>query len=257
MNRIVIHAATVKGAKLNNEDCLYVNGWFNQESGASNQCYQEELDNMEDDNDPRVVAVADGVSSSDNSDEASFLVMQSLDNWLTGKSHKAENAVAEICECFDICNRELVSYAEQKSKRMATTLTMLLTFSNTFYIANIGDSPAFLIRDKKMIQLYEEQTLGEFLRIQDGLSPDMAQDNTLISYLGNEDVDVGQEVHITEGRLKEGDKILLCSDGLTKALDRKMIMRYLLSQKKGFRKMLDKIGNRQKDNCTVVLVEFN
>lgn len=253
MAKIKIQAVTIKGFKEKNQDCLYINGWYMEDSGACNQYYKKEY--AADAESITAVAVADGVSSSDNGEIASFLVMQSLDNWLEGIDIETDDLVSEIREGFGRCNRDLVDYAEQESKRMATTLTALIVLNDRYYVANIGDSPAFLIHNGELTQLHDEQTYGALIRRRDGIS-DKKKDNMLISYLGNREADAGKEVYITkERKLQDGDRILICSDGLTKAMDTRMILKYLLDRKKGFNKMINSIGKRQKDNCTAILFE--
>jgi len=117
-------------------------------------------------------------------------------------------------------NRDIYRYAEQNDRpiRIATTLVAAAIRSNTLTIANVGDSRAYLIRNGRAQQVTQDHNLvGEMVR--DGtLTEEEALHsrvkNHLTRSLGGE-----PEVHVdvfTNIPLQPGDKIMLCSDGLTR-----------------------------------------
>ena len=119
--------------------------------------------------------------------------------------------------------------------RMATTMVVAVADAeNTVYIANAGDSRIYLARDGKLVQLSRDHTFENVMVWMGKLTPDAAatdpEAGKVMRVLGiREDlqVDVGNYESTTEygpanhiGReglkLKQGDSVLLCSDGLVK-----------------------------------------
>ena len=99
--------------------------------------------------------------------------------------------------------------------RMGTTLTAVYIFGNTLYLTHVGDSRAYLIRDKRATCLSADHTtVGDMVRSK-LLSPDKlrthAQRSVLTKAIG---ISLFVQPDITEHRLQEGDRLVLCSDGV-------------------------------------------
>ncbi len=101
---------------------------------------------------------------------------------------------------------------------MGTTLTAVAVREGQLYVAHVGDSRAYLLRDtERMSQLTTDHTLVERLVQEGRLSRDEAsthpQRNVITRAIGHEaTVEIEILPPIT---LKDGDQILLCSDGLS------------------------------------------
>jgi protein phosphatase len=99
---------------------------------------------------------------------------------------------------------------------MGTTMTLLRVEDDTATIAHIGDSRAYLLRDGELRQVTEDHTVAAEYVAQGQLSPEEAashpQRHMLLRTLGlTRFVDVDE----VEVDLAPGDRILLCSDGLS------------------------------------------
>lgn len=99
---------------------------------------------------------------------------------------------------------------------MATTLTAVLTNGTEFGLAHIGDSRAYLLRAGLLTRLTTDHTFVQAL-IDDGqLAPDRAATHPLRSavtrFLG---ADERHRPDLIPLDLRVGDRLLLCSDGLT------------------------------------------
>jgi protein phosphatase len=99
---------------------------------------------------------------------------------------------------------------------MGTTMTLLRVEDNTATIAHIGDSRAYLLRDGELRQVTEDHTVAAEYVAQGQLSREEAashpQRHMLLRTLGlTRFVDVDE----VEVDLAPGDRVLLCSDGLT------------------------------------------
>lgn len=107
---------------------------------------------------------------------------------------------------------------------MGTTMTLLEIKDDVATIAHIGDSRAYLLRDGKLRQLTEDHTVAAEYMAQGQLSPEEAanhpQRHMLLRTLG-----LTRFVNVDDVRtdLQPGDRILLCSDGLTEMVTDKQI----------------------------------
>ena len=104
---------------------------------------------------------------------------------------------------------------EQDKAGMGTTLDVVLIAGPEAFVAHVGDSRTYLIRDHRSSQVTTDHTVAEVLVIEGKLTIEEAQHSPLRTILVNAigvSADVGVEMaHVT---LKRGDRLLLCSDGL-------------------------------------------
>jgi serine/threonine protein phosphatase PrpC len=105
--------------------------------------------------------------------------------------------------------------AEADKAGMGTTLDVVLVAGGEAFVAHVGDSRTYLVRDGKSSQITTDHTVAEVLVIEGKLTIEEAAVSPLRTILVNAigvSADVGVEMaHVT---LKRGDKLLLCSDGL-------------------------------------------
>lgn len=137
-------------------------------------------------------------------------------------AHYYGDASREITAClaraFYAANQQLHNQAEvDASKRgMGTTLVAAVILGNKVYIANVGDSRAYLINSKGITQITEDHSWVEEQVRAGLLTPEQArrhpQRNLVTRALGSRPT---VEVDLFEGEIGEGDTLLLCSDGLT------------------------------------------
>jgi serine/threonine protein phosphatase PrpC len=104
---------------------------------------------------------------------------------------------------------------EQDKQGMGTTLDVVLIAGAEAFVAHVGDSRTYLVREGKSSQITTDHTVAEVLVIEGKLTIEEAQVSPLRTILVNAigvSADVGVEMaHVT---LKKGDRLLLCSDGL-------------------------------------------
>ncbi|HEY4177570.1 MAG TPA: protein phosphatase 2C domain-containing protein [Kofleriaceae bacterium] len=104
---------------------------------------------------------------------------------------------------------------EADKQGMGTTLDVVLVAGPEAFVAHVGDSRTYLIRDGKSSQITTDHTVAEVLVIEGKLTIEEAQVSPLRTILVNAigvSADVGVEMaHVT---LKKDDRLLLCSDGL-------------------------------------------
>ena len=117
-------------------------------------------------------------------------------------------------------NEEIITMGslDRDLKNMGTTIVMTLwRKGNELFVANLGDSRCYMVRDGKIEQLTIDHSLAQALVENKTISPAEAKEhrfrNVLWKYLGSKDVGEGPDVKAIQ--LKAGDVFLLCSDGLT------------------------------------------
>jgi serine/threonine protein phosphatase PrpC len=105
--------------------------------------------------------------------------------------------------------------AEADKAGMGTTLDVVLIAGPEAFVAHVGDSRTYLIRDGRASQITTDHTVAEVLVIEGKLTIEEAQVSPLRTILVNAigvSADVGVEMaHV---HLRRGDRLLLCSDGL-------------------------------------------
>ena len=104
---------------------------------------------------------------------------------------------------------------ETDKQGMGTTLDVVLVAGAEAFVAHVGDSRTYLVREGRSSQITTDHTVAEVLVIEGKLTIEEAQVSPLRTILVNAigvSADVGVEMaHVT---LKKGDRLLLCSDGL-------------------------------------------
>ena len=120
--------------------------------------------------------------------------------------HAAEEASSAVLRYAD---------AERGSRGMGSTLTAAVIWNGQVYLAQVGDSRAYLYRDHQLVQLTEDQTLMQELISAGSLTQEQArthpQRSLITQALG---CPVPIRAVLGQVALRRGDRLLLCSDGL-------------------------------------------
>jgi serine/threonine protein phosphatase PrpC len=123
-----------------------------------------------------------------------------------------------LVRAFRLANQQIheQAQADQTKVGMGTTLVAAVILGPKVYIANVGDSRAYLIGQKGITQITEDHSWVEEQVRAGLLTADQArrhpQRNLVTRALGTKPA---VEVDLFEGQMGPGDRLLLCSDGLT------------------------------------------
>jgi protein phosphatase len=160
-----------------------------------------------------LVVVADGVGSLGGGKEASWDAVQYLQALYyarTGPEHPAER-LRECVEAVNLLNRATQHWLGQDGERL-TTLVAAVIYNESIWVANVGDSRAYLVQAKgeQLCQLTEDHTVkaGFF---DDQLELAIHQKGAITQAIGLEEQ---CQVDIYHYRWQPGDRLVLCSDGL-------------------------------------------
>jgi protein phosphatase len=132
----------------------------------------------------------------------------------TDASTFAQALVAATTAANERIHRYALDHAEYRG--MGTTATVAGVLGDTLYIAQVGDSRAYLVRDGKARQITKDQSLMQRLIEAGEITAEEAEvserRNIILQALGPEAV---IKVDITRQQLRQGDTLVLCSDGLS------------------------------------------
>ncbi len=146
---------------------------------------------------------------------------------------------------------------------MGTTMTAAYSLGDDLFVTQVGDSRAYLFRGGTLQLLTRDQTVAQMLADMGHLSQqDVARHrlrNVLTSALGGPGKDV--RVEMQRRKLGDGDRLLLCSDGLTDMVDDQGIAEVLAREPRSSeacRLLVERaLENGGKDNVTVVLARYS
>jgi PPM family protein phosphatase len=166
-----------------------------------------------------LLAVSDGMGGHQAGEVASALVLESLQRELAqeakGPLHKhLEDAVMRA-------NRRVHNAARSAERHgMGATLTAVFIRGTEAYIAEVGDSRGYLLRNGRLRQMTRDQSMVQMLVDQGVMSPEDARHapgkNVILQAVG-----LAPDVRVAIGRLelRRGDRLLLCSDGVTNQIN--------------------------------------
>jgi protein phosphatase len=177
-----------------------------------------------------LLAVADGMGGHVAGDIASSLaidtlavqmVTQLLTPHLTNHTDTiAEHAHEWLATAVQAANAAILAYRHSIGNNMGTTLVAAVVIGNVVHIANVGDSRAYLLNEKGIRQITTDHSLVERLislgHIDQREARTHPQRNVIYRTLG--DTPHVEVDYFTE-YLNPGDRLLLCSDGLSAKLE--------------------------------------
>ncbi len=228
-----------------------------RENNEDNFCIREELG---------LFLVADGMGGHVGGEIASRLVVEEVERSLA--ADVAQGSVAgpgdRLRSAFIEANRKLADRIEADAslQGMATTAVALLAADASFAIAHVGDSRAYRYHSNRLARLTEDHSWVEE-QIRAGLlTPDAACRHPwrhVVTRAIAGATDIGAEV--AELSLEAGDRVLLCSDGLTSVVSDDSIA-VVLQEDRPPADVCRELVNRANtaggpDNVTVILVDVH
>lgn len=203
-----------------------------------------------------VFAVADGMGGHQAGEVASKIALDVIQDTDLADGRDLAGAVREA-------NRAVLDKAaEDKALAgMGTTLTLLMARDDQLRLAHVGDSRAYLLRDGELRMLTEDHTLVSRMVREGKLTPEEAQIHPQRSILTRAlGVEVEVEVDVGTHGVRPGDRILICSDGLTSMVPEDEI-REILSTNDDPQSASDALVEAAnaaggQDNITAVVLDF-
>lgn len=178
-----------------------------------------------------LLMVADGMGGAAAGEVASAMATDTIfkhlvDTWCDDDESTPQQFAFRIREAVEHANTNIHQYAREHPdlRGMGTTTTAVGILDDHLYLSQVGDSRAYLVRKGEAIQLTKDQSLMQRLVDAGELTEEEAEKserrNIILQALGPE---AKVKVDLTHQELRQGDTIVLCSDGLTGQVKREEI----------------------------------
>jgi serine/threonine protein phosphatase PrpC len=160
-----------------------------------------------------LLAVSDGMGGAQAGDLASALVLHTLERAMALKT--GAPSAARVVGAVQDAHRRVFEAARAEGIRMGATLTAVYIHGAQAFIAEVGDSRAYLIRSGRIVRLTHDQSMVQSL-IDAGVvaadNPDQPFRNVILQAMGHQE---NVKVALGQLELRLRDCLVLCSDGLT------------------------------------------
>lgn len=226
----------------------------------------------------RFFIVADGMGGHAGGQEASRIAIQTVQVYL--QEHWADPETSDIllAQALKQSNQAILKDQQVNPDRgdMGTTLVATLfraepsdndgesnsSSGETAWSAHIGDSRLYRMRDGILEQITEDHTWVARALKAGELSPEQARNHpwrhVLSQCLGREDL---QQLDVKPFHIQPGDRLLLCSDGLTEELSDEIIALHLRSIRENEKAVQSLVTAAKekggRDNITVVVISID
>lgn len=204
-------------------------------------------------------AVADGAGGHESGEVASSEVaglLQTIDEGLS-----AGEMLLEVRSRLEKAHARLrdIGSTRGAGAMVATTVVVLLVRDDHFACLWAGDSRAYLLRRNALTRITRDHTLVQALvesgELSEADSVGHPQGNVITNAIGADSDALDLEKRT--GQLVPGDRLLLCSDGLFKAISEEQVAALLSSDGDGAQRLIAAALEAQAtDNVTVVTIEF-
>ena len=235
----VTHRGTVRDG---NEDCLAIGFWVSQDTMEAARGFDQPLDQ------PFACVVADGMGGHGNGEHASLLVGRGLARRLLAAGPE------QIASAVRSVNAELFAHVRENPSLagMGSTAVGLAAHGPSLAIFNVGDSRAYKVGERELMQLSVDDSLVPDWKLESG----MARNSKLLQCFGGRTTFTDIQPHVSVEPCVPGSTYLLCCDGLyetlTEAEMRALIAEDLQASAEALLRAA--LGKRARDNVTVALV---
>lgn len=200
--------ASIIGNRNTNQDSLLVNDKIYSEEDCVYR-YRET-----DSEKPQIFAVADGMGGEKLGEVASKMIIHEIKKHLDSEESNIMNElVKKTIEAIQAAQVSITKKMNEANSVGGTTISVLLIHNGKFACLNVGDSPIYLIRNKKMILLSKIHTLAQVKRDNGfhhkNIKPE--DEHCLVQCIGSGGYDA---IEYTEGEYFKGDVFSVMSDGI-------------------------------------------
>jgi protein phosphatase len=205
--------------------------------------------------------VADGMgghAAGELASSTTVAIVAQVDN----NKEKLEGLESKLIEIPKIITKELKNAINKDSSRagMGTTLTAAVIQENQLKISHVGDSRAYLVRNKQISRITKDQTYIQSLIDNNEITESEAKNHPQRSLLLQAIDGITESIPvITSTEILENDKILLCSDGLTNVVTDEEILEIVnqFDYVGAVSALIEKaLENGGPDNITVIVADL-
>jgi serine/threonine protein phosphatase PrpC len=201
-------------------------------------------------------AVADGMGGHRGGEVASSLALETVQGLFERREGSLAEQVAEA-------NRAVFdrSQKDRQVSGMGTTLTAAQVDGNRVHLVHVGDSRAYLLRGGELTRITEDHTLVHRMVMEGEISEEEAETHPQRSILTRA-LGVDRNIQVDEGDLEiaPGDRLLLCTDGLTGMISEGQIREILVETVDPQEAADELVGGANRaggiDNITAMILDF-
>ncbi len=259
-------SSNVGEVRKNNEDNFLVANLIDKTFWNASKS-PNKIENLTSDN-TVLLAVADGLGGALAGEVASQLAVNTVIEQLIAIDSRKDFSQYPFYEklrlAIELANKLIITTSNEDVQYtgMGSTFTAIAISQGFAYTAQVGDSRCYLIRDNKIIQVTEDQSLVMQLLNSGCITPEEVENhplkNVILQALGGQNY---LNVVVTKFSLQPKDMFLICSDGLTTMLKDQEILD-LISNKNDLKtttEALIDLANKEGgyDNITIVLAKIN
>ena len=210
--------------------------------------------------------VADGVGGGMGGEEASRLTLEAIAAYVTHTMQSYYTAdpddQAAFVECLQNAALQAHEAVQGQGKSnpslagMSTTLTLAISVWPELYVLHLGDSRAYRLRDGTLERLTRDQTMAQEM-LETGVFTESAAERSPYAHVLSSAI--GGEFKPEVGHFDSlaGDRVLLCTDGLTKHVSDERIHECLstaTSAEQACHQLVDEaLADGGTDNVTVIV----
>lgn len=209
-------------------------------------------------NDYVLLIIADGMGGHNAGEIASRIASITMRDYIFTNFSFYKDKEELVRDAILKSNMEVYNYSksDEKLSGMGTTISSCLVYTNEVYIGHVGDSRIYVINKDEIKRVTEDHSFVQEL-INNGSITEVEainhpQRNLITRAIGTErHVNVDTKVI----KIKSGESLLLCSDGLTSYLSNEEIMNTILKYKEDSVEVLIREANNRggKDNISVII----
>lgn len=210
-----------------------------------------------------LLVVADGMGGAAAGEVASSMAVDTLREVLM-ETAVEQNIGEQLKRATETANESIWTRAQQDGSLcgMGSTLTAALVRDGVAYIAQVGDSRAYLIRGERIRQLTKDQSLVQLLIDTGNITPEQAahhpRKNLILQALGASPT---VKAELTTVELCRDDRLILCSDGLSNLVEPTEMQGTVAESpdpETACRQLVELANERGgEDNITVIVARFS
>ncbi|MGV3708633.1 MAG: PP2C family protein-serine/threonine phosphatase [Gemmatimonas sp.] len=213
--------------------------------------------------------VADGMGGAASGELASSMASESIlesvrTKWQEGPAADAESFATVLRDATEQANSRIHQHSRDfpEHRGMGTTATIVGLLGDRLYLAQVGDSRAYVIRQGKAIQITKDQSLMQRLveagELTEAEAEASERRNIILQALGP---DSHVTVDLTYQQIRRGDTLIICSDGLSGLVRGEEIAR-LTNDERDVEQLCHRLVDRANelggpDNITVIAARFD
>ncbi len=213
--------------------------------------------------DSHLAVVADGMGGHQGGEIASAIAVESIRDALVkqGSASDVEHGSEMVCQAVETAHARInqLSDSQVELRGMGTTIVALWVLGEKALVVHVGDSRLYRLRDAKLEQITGDHSLAQELKNRGILDTQGMQTfpnkHILTQALGGKK-QIRPDASVLD--VRPGDRFILCSDGLSDFVDKKLMAAFLGTPSPPevqARTLVEAaLGNGGEDNVTVVVL---